>query len=217
MTLTTPFRQELDAWRLSRYGERVRRASGYLSLAGRGGLWLVVEGELDLLAYGKGRWRPLGRLGAGALVPSSAPGPAHVLVARPLPGCTLYHLPFGISEDSAAVARGVDLGLAPLLSAVAGPPVAGTATLVPGYPVELRPGDAARPVTGIVWLRVLEGRIGTFGPGAVLATDDTVSAEFGAVVTVDTTAGMLDSGVLWPHLAAEEIRLRHLLLTNAGW
>ena len=94
--------------------------------------------------------------------------------------------------------------------------VAGTASLVPGYPIELSPGDAARPVTGIVWLRVIDGRIGNFGPGAVLATDDTICSEFGAVVTVDTTAGMLASGVLWPHLAAEEIRLRRLLLTNAG-
>jgi hypothetical protein len=215
MTLTMAFRLELDAWRLSHHGEHVR-ATGYLSLAGRGDLWLVAEGQLDLLAYGRGRWRFLGRLGAGALVSSSAPGPAHVLVARPLPGCALYRLPVGITGNTEAVARGIDLGLAPLLSAVAGPPVAGTATLVPGYPVELRPGDAARPVTGIVWVRVLEGRIGKFGPGAVLVTDDTICAEFGAVVTVDTTAGMLDSGVLWPHLAVEEVRLRQLLLTSAN-
>ena len=207
----TPFRQELDAWRLSQYGEPVRRAAGYLSLAGRGGLWLVVEGEMDLLAYGRRRWRFLGRLGAGALVPSSAGGPAHVLVGQPMAGCVLYRLPLAIPGHTEAVARGVDLGLAPLLSAVAGPPVAGTASLVPGYPIELSPGDAARPVTGIVWLRVIDGRIGNFGPGAVLATDDTICSEFGAVVTVDTTAGMLASGVLWPHLAAEEIRLRHLL------
>ena len=67
-------------------------------------------------------------------------------------------------------------------------------------------------MTGIVWLRVIDGRIGNFGPGAVFATNDTICSEFGTLVSVDTTAGMLGSGVLWPHLAAEEIRLRRLLL-----
>jgi len=89
--------------------------------------------------------------------------------------------------------------------------VAGTPTLLPGYQVELRPGDAARPVHGIVWLRVLDGRVGGLGAGAVLATDDTVSSETGAVVGVDTTGDLLRGGVLWPHLAAEELRLRHAL------
>ena len=217
MTITM-FRQELDGWRLSRYGRPVRWSSQCQSLAGPAGLWLVAEGELDLFAYGHRRWHPLGRLGPGALVPASVPGPTYVLVARPLAGCVVRRLVWGApgsvapsGEDLDAFARGVDSGLGPLLSAVAGAPVAGTPTLLPGYQVELRPGDAARPVHGIVWLRVLHGRVGGLGAGAVLATDDTVSSETGAVVGVDTTGDLLRSGVLWPHLAAEELRLRHAL------
>ncbi len=223
--MITAFRQELDAWRLSRYGEPVRwTPSGYLSLAGRDGLWLVAEGELDLFAYGRSRSHFLGRLCAGGLVPASAPGTECVLAARALPGCALRRLPAdeliaapwsvappGPEGAEEALARGVDAGLAPLLSAVDGTPLAGTPTLVPGCRVELRPGDAARPVHGIVWLRVLDGRIGEHGPGAVLATDDTVCSDRGAVVDADTTEGLLTSGVLWPHLAAEELRLRHAL------
>ena len=152
MTITM-FRQELDGWRLSRYGRPVRWSSQCLSLAGPAGLWLVAEGELDLFAYGHRRWHPLGRLGPGALVPASVPGPTYVLVARPLAGCVVRRLVWGApgsvapsGEDLDAFARGVDSGLGPLLSAVAGAPVAGTPTLLPGYQVELRPGDAARLV-----------------------------------------------------------------------
>src|SRR5256885_11570836 len=128
------FRRELDGWRLARYGEPVRWTSDCVSLAGRGWVWLVASGELDLFAVGTaGRWHFLGRLGAGTLVPASAPGPDHLLVGRPLPGCALHRLAtgaliaepwtvdragFGPSATEDALVNGVDAGLAPLLSAV---------------------------------------------------------------------------------------------------
>src|SRR5947208_2805283 len=76
---------------------------------------------------------------------------------------------------------------------------------------ELAPGDAARPVHGIVWIRVLSGRVGELGTGAVAAIDDAVWSASGAVLAVGTTADLLAGGSLWRLLAGEELRLRYAL------
>ncbi|SRR6266508_2467065 len=223
------FRRELDAWHLARYGGPVHWTSEWLPLAGHDALWLVADGYLDFFAvggHGRGVARFLGRLGAGTLVPASAPGPEHVLAGRALPGCAVRRIAvaellaeprpvdralFGSRRADEALVRGVDAGIGPLLSAVDAAPPAGTPTLIPGYRVELRPGDAVRPVHGIVWLRVLSGQVGELGTGATAAVDDAVTSETGAVVAVGTTGDLLADGVLWRYLAAEELRLRYAL------
>jgi len=233
LATTISFRPELDAWRLSGYGVPVdcapvagRHPVGGerrpVSLAGVRTLWLVEDGALDVFAvgaHGLGRWHFLGRLTAGALVPASAPGPEHVLVGRPVPGCALRRirateLAYGAelaSGDRAAMVRAVEAGLRPLLSNVDIAPVAGTPTLVPGQRTELRPGDAARPERGIVWIRVLRGRVGDLEPGDVTVVDDAIASDPGAWLAVGSTGELLASGSLWRHLAAVELRLRYAL------
>jgi hypothetical protein len=90
-------------------------------------------------------------------------------------------------------------------------PPAGTPTLIPGFRVRLRPGDAARPVHGIVWVRVLSGQVGDLSQGAAAAVDDAVTSDTGAEIAVGTTGDLLAEGVLWRYLAGEELRLRYAL------
>lgn len=89
-------------------------------------LVLILIGAVDLFAarvaggVPVGRWTPLCRLHAGAVLgPGALPGPGHVLIGRPVPGTTLSSLP--LAELRA-------LGGPPEVSIVAHPrrPKAGT-------------------------------------------------------------------------------------------
>ncbi|MGI8590870.1 MAG: hypothetical protein ACR2M5_07770, partial [Nakamurella sp.] len=63
-------------------------------------LVLILIGAVDLFAarvaggVPVGRWTPLCRLHAGAVLgPGALPGPGHVLIGRPVPGTSLSSLP----------------------------------------------------------------------------------------------------------------------------
>ncbi|HEX9034355.1 MAG TPA: NHLP bacteriocin export ABC transporter permease/ATPase subunit [Streptosporangiaceae bacterium] len=152
---------------------------------------LVDHGAADLFAVrleaGRpaGRWVPLGRADAGAILVVPASGSRHSLVARAAPGAVLSYLPAGRlaglgsrngrpRENGAApvtdlspasrrvaarqVARGIDAGLAALAQArQRETPPASFVPLPAQGTADVAGSLAARPESGVLWVDVADG------------------------------------------------------------
>ncbi|MFJ5879998.1 NHLP bacteriocin export ABC transporter permease/ATPase subunit [Kitasatospora cineracea] len=152
---------------------------------------MVDQGAVDLFAVRmsedgpQGRWNFLYRAEQGTVLLGAAPGPAHSLVGRPVPGTRLSSSTVGTLQDlfagpvrSAAAGRGrtagppeldpvvrrfvdgLDLGV----SALAGPlrealPPRTFTPLDPGARTVLAASAAARSVDGVQWVTVVEGTV----------------------------------------------------------
>jgi ATP-binding cassette subfamily C protein len=221
--------------------------SASLVLEGRNVLWLVTAGAMDLFAVDSdrlGRWHFLGRLEPGVLLPGPVRGPKHTLVGRPLQGCVLRRIQLSelmrvrrdswatqrggaaLSPQEEALVRGVDLGLRVMLEATLdGLPPRDFVPLEPGRDVVLGPGQHARSVGGVVWLKVLRGKI-QYGSGVGALRDrdegdiltiserDWISCDGDATVQVLATRDLLLDGSLWPHVINHEARF---LFTLDRW
>ena len=187
---------------------------------------LVEYGDVDLfavrLAHGKpvGRWTPLCRVPAGAILLASPGGPRHGLVGRPVPGTVLSYLPVerltglsarhAVSDKEAgrlvrslsaagfAVAvqqliRGLEAGLMALASAQrTGLPPREFTPLIPGAITHAGPGQAVRSIDGVQWVRVSSGVVTPSEVGGRLtAGADVCVTERDWLVTADQPAELL--------------------------
>ena len=187
---------------------------------------LVEYGDVDLfavrLADGKpvGRWTPLCRVPAGAILLSSPDGPRHRLVGRPVPGTVLSYLPVdrltglsarhAVSDKEAGrivrslspadfaiavrqLVRGLEAGLVALASAQrAGLPPREFTPLVPGAITRAGPGRPVRSIDGVQWVRVSSGVVTPPEVGGRLtAGADVCVTERDWLVTVDQPAELL--------------------------
>src|ERR1700733_1420397 len=176
------------------------------------------DGELRF-----GRWHFMCRVSAGTILLGSPPGPRHVLVAKPLPGgrarkiplADLRHaqaahwtdepsaerLPSVVTGQARLLAEGLDAGIEATHNGVrtALPPRAFT-PLEPGPGLELPDAAVARSISGVLWVRVLSGRIRLGGP----AIDRTY--QFGDQLAIGESY-WLESGdgpaVLYPRTTAD--------------
>lgn len=162
-------------------------------------LVLVESGAVDLFAariaggVPVGRWTPLCRLGAGAVLgPGSPPGPAHALIGRPIPGTVLAALSLrhlrALSGDAELDENGTpspDVEQLDLLQA-AGELVTGLEdslgslaramrySLPPREFLPLEPcgeqsldvDEVVRSVAGVLWVDVLDGAVNAGHGGA---------------------------------------------------
>jgi len=228
-------------------------------------VWIVDEGLIDVFAAAPaedgtghdgsagddrgagddgdrrfGRWHFMCRVGAGAILLGSPPGPRHVLVAKPLPGgrarkialADLRHAqaahwtdepsaerpPSLVSGQSRRLADGLDAGIEALHNGVrnALPPRTFT-PLEPGPGLELSGAAVARSISGVLWVRVVSGRIRLGGPavdrtykfGDQVAIGESYwleSSEGPAVLSPKTTASLIADGSLWPSLLLHQVR-----------
>jgi NHLM bacteriocin system ABC transporter ATP-binding protein len=152
---------------------------------------LIEHGEVDLFAVQvtkgrpSGRWTPLCRVSAGAMLFGSPPGPRHSIVGRAVPGAVLSYLPVDrLRALSAAQAASDDeVGrlareLSPMAFAVAVRQTvqgidAGIVAVAGALRTELPPREfvplaprgstavveqaALRSIDGVLWIRVEEG------------------------------------------------------------
>ena len=152
---------------------------------------LVEQGEVDLFAIrleeGQpvGRWVPLGRAPAGAVLVAPPPGPRHSIVGRSAPGAVLSCLPIGPlsvlsgrrpdagapaaggvpalppAESAAAVlqlVRGVDAGIAAIADTLLRDTRPGTfVPLIPHGAVTVADNAAVRSADGVQWVRIAQG------------------------------------------------------------
>jgi hypothetical protein len=169
-------------------------ADNLLIMSDPGEVVLVEYGSIDLFAAritdGRpvGRWTPLCRLGAGAVLAlGSPPGPTNVVIGRPVPGSAVSRValsdiaaltqrrPRHAGPDDASptsddelerlqaggeFVRGVDLALTALDRALrhALPPREFTA-LESCESTVLSPRQVVRSVAGVQWVDVLEGTV----------------------------------------------------------
>lgn len=222
---------------LERLGEAVACDARSIPLAAPKTLWLVTGGSLDLFAVDTtgGRWHHVGTIEAGTVLCAPIQGPRHTLVARPLEDAALRRIRIselgaaqreqwaahrdadGLSTEERALARGIDLGLAPLLDfAREGLPPRDFLPLLPGTELELGAGQSARPIGGILWIDVLNGRIHASGlasfrdreagDSVTLSEAGWLSSESYARIRVNDTAAMLARSELWEALIKVQAR-----------
>ena len=187
-----------------------------------------------------GRWHFMCRVGPGTILLGSPPGPRHVLVAKPLPGGRARKIPLGDLRHAQAVhwtdsvelarppsivagqnellAKGLDAGIEAVHNGVrnALPPRTFT-PLEPDTGLELLPGGIARSIGGVLWVRVVSGRIRLGGPavdrvyqfGDQIAIGQTywVDAVDGpASLATLTTADLIADGTIWQSLLMHQAR-----------
>lgn len=185
-------------------------ADNLLIMGDPGEVVLVERGSIDLfaarIADGRpvGRWTPLCRLGAGAVLAlGSPPGPTNVVIGRPVPGSAVSRIamsditqltrrrPRHAERDDAATSdeeldrlqaggefvRGVDMALTALDRALrhALPPREFTA-LESCESTAVGARQVVRSVAGVQWVDVLEGTVtaGDAGSAASYAAGDRV-------------------------------------------
>jgi NHLM bacteriocin system ABC transporter ATP-binding protein len=209
-------------------------------------VWIVEDGLVDVFAAAPGeagrfgRWHFMCRVGPGTILPGSPPGPRHVLVAKPLPGGRARKIPVGDLRHAQAVHWTDDPGAARPPSVVAGqnqllasgldagveavhngvrnalPPRTFT-PLEPDTGLELLPGGIARSIGGVLWVRVISGRIRLGGPavdrlyqfGDQIAIGESywVEAVDGpASLATLTTADLIADGTIWQSLLMHQAR-----------
>ena len=165
-------------------------------------LVLVETGAVDLFAARVvgvepvGRWTPLCRLQAGAVLgPGSLPGPAHVLIGRPVPGAVLSSMPLAelkalggavgpdgfdggaaiedatdqldVLQASTEIVAGIETALDALTRAMrhALPPREFT-PLEPCRRIRVAADQQLRSVAGVQWVDVVEGSVTAGDAGA---------------------------------------------------
>jgi NHLM bacteriocin system ABC transporter ATP-binding protein len=184
---------------LTARGTPLDDAGAVLFVSRPGELILVHRGALDLFAAqirdGRpvGRWTPLCRIPAGAVLALGAPaGPQHQVIGRPVNGSLLSTVPLAQLQqlsrraanrdgwvppdgDSAApvdclqaaaeCVRGIDDGLAAMERALRRdlPPREFTALEV--AEIDVRKGQVLRSVDGVLWVDVLSGSVRGAGAG----------------------------------------------------
>lgn len=170
-------------------------------------LILLERGSMDLFAAALvdgrpvGRWTPLCRLAAGAVLAlGSPPGPRHTVIGRPVPGSAVSRLPLAdvrelsrrrprhaspdldpdpsdVLEAGSEFVRGIDEALTALDRALRHslPPREFTA-LEPAESTSVVKGQVVRSVAGVQWVDVLEGVVtaGDTGAAASYAAGDRV-------------------------------------------
>ncbi|HEX9344133.1 MAG TPA: hypothetical protein VF995_11030, partial [Actinomycetota bacterium] len=226
-------------------GERIETpAERKLSLEGPGAVWLVERGHLDVFAvardngHQRGRLHFLARLPEGAILLGAPPGPAHTLVARPLPGAVVRHIPLGslliaqrevwvqnrvaeqLTSEERALAWGIDVGVAAIAEALRDElPPRDFVHLEAARGVELAPGDRARSIDGVLWVRVIGGAVAPSGLAEPLQAGDSIAmserdwldSADGAVVLARSTADLLGAGQLWDLLVGHNQRFLHAI------
>lgn len=224
---------------LEELGEAVACDARNISLAASKTLWLVTGGSFDLFAVqtsGGGRWHHVGTMESGTVLCAPVMGPRHTLVARAREDAALRRIRMselvrvqreewiaerdagGLSAQERALAAGIDLGLTPLLDfSTGGLPPREFLSLQPGTELELGAGQNARPISGILWLEVLKGRIRAggltsfrdreAGDSLTLPERGWVSTESYAQIRVNDTEGMLARGELWEALLNAQTRV----------
>lgn len=168
-----------------------------------------------------GRWTYLGRAEAGSLIIGAPSDARHSLLGRPLPGATLYRLPFArlqhaVTQSGDAetlkdeVVRGLERGLAALTDGTrTGLPPRDFVAITPGDVTDLGAGAAARTIDTTAWIRVLDGAISPGSDGGTpparesagvpmfVTGADWVVADVKSEVTTVETAEMIEDGTLW--------------------
>jgi len=230
---------------LAVHGERIETpAERKLSLEGVGAVWLVEGGHLDVFAvardngHQRGRLHFLARLPEGAILLGAPPGPAHTLVARPLPGAVVRRIPLGslliaqqevwvqnrvaeqLTSEERALAWGIDVGVAAIAEALRDElPPRDFVHLEAARGVELAPGDRARSIDGVLWLRMIGGQASPSGLAEPLQAGDSIAMSErdwlatagGAVVLARSTADLLGSGQIWDLLVGHNQRFLHAI------
>lgn len=219
-------------------GEVVSRDVGSIPLSAPKSVWLVTAGSFDLFAVPVktgGRWHHVGTIEEGAVVCAPLPGPRHTLTARPLGQAALCRIRIGaliaahreqwstrrdaggLSPEERALARGVDLGLIPMLKFLSGgsPPREAMALLA-GTEMQLGPSQSARPTSGLLWVDVVNGKAragGTTsfhdrqaGDSVVLSERGWISTDTFARIRAYDTEGKLVRGELWEALLKAQAR-----------
>ena len=201
-------------------------AEGAVLLADPGRLLVVESGAVDLFAARVsggspvGRWTSLCRLQAGAVLgPGSLPGPAHVLIGRPVPGAVLSALPLtellalsgdvgepvepavaapanavgdlDVLQASREILTGIEMALDAMTRAMRhGLPPREFSALEPCRRVRVAKGEVLRSVAGVQWVDVLDGAVTSGDAGAAA---DFVSGDRVCVTELDWLTATVDS------------------------